>query len=73
MNSYDYLIDFLAKENENISDDFASFLNHYYGTIKEKNVIKQYVFVEGNNKNEVLDFLKEKWDLNLKNFNEKDL
>ena len=65
-NLQDYLIYNLTQEKDIISGDFASFLNHYYGNIKENNVIKQYVFKEGDNKNDVIDFLKEKWNIDLK-------
>lgn len=61
-----YLIHNFIEENDTISGDFASFLNHYYGNIRENNVIRQYVFEEGDNKNDVLDFLKEKWNIDLK-------
>ena len=60
MNLQDYLIYNLIQENDTISGDFASFLNHYYGNIRENNIIRQYAFEKGDNKNDVLDFLKEK-------------
>lgn len=50
MNLQDYLIYNLTQENDTISGDFASFLNHYYGNIRENNIIRQYAFEKGDNK-----------------------
>ena len=66
MNLQDYLIYKSTQEKDTISNEFASFISHQYGNIKENNIIKQYVFKEGDNKNDIVYFLKEKWNIDLK-------
>lgn len=45
-------------KNKTITAEFAEYLNHTYGNVKDGNVIKQYLFCEGDRTEDVLSFIK---------------
>lgn len=46
------------KNSIKITSEVAEYINHNYGNIKKDGYIRQYVFKEGDNTEDVIEFLK---------------